>query len=83
MHVVYNQSLSHAEVLEDVFQDIVGGDLTASDFGEGVEGEAEVFGEEVAAEIVVEAVEDALEVGVGTGESVVVTGVCDDNLVGI
>ena len=37
-------SLSHAECAEDVVQGFLGGDLTASDVGEVVEGEAEVFG---------------------------------------
>ena len=55
--------------------------MTAGDFGEGVEGEAEVFGEEVATEIVVEAVEDTLQVGVGAGEGFVMTGVGDDDVV--
>jgi len=38
---------AHAEMLEDVIEGFLWGDLTAGDFGEGVEGEAEVFGEEV------------------------------------
>ena len=43
--------LSHAEVVEDVVEDLVGGDFAAGDFGEVKEGLAEVFADEVAAEL--------------------------------
>ena len=55
--------------------------MAAGDFGEGVEGEAEVFGEKIAAEVIVEAFEDAQEVGVGSDEGFVVAGVGDDDVV--
>ena len=41
--------LSHAEVFKDVVEDFVGGNLTASNFGKSIEGEAEVFSKKVAA----------------------------------
>ncbi len=55
--------------------------MAASDVGEGVEGEAEVFGEKVAAEFHRHAVKDALQMFVGTGEGVVVTGGGNDDVV--
>lgn len=55
--------------------------MAASDVGEGVEGEAEVFGEEVAAESLVYAVKDALQMFVGTGEGFVVAGGGNDDVV--
>ena len=35
---------SHAEVLENIVESFLGGDLSAGDFGEDVKGLAEVFG---------------------------------------
>ena len=57
--------LSDAEMAEDVVESFLGGDLTAGDVGEMVEGEAEVFGEEVTGEVGVEAFEDTEEGSVG------------------
>lgn len=57
--------LSHAEMAEDVVESFLGGDLTAGDVGEMVEGEAEVFGEEVTGEVGVEAFEDTEEGSMG------------------
>ncbi len=55
--------------------------MAAGDFGKGVEGEAKVFGKEVATESVVEAVEYALKMFVGANQSIVMTGIGDDNIV--
>ena len=63
--VVYKGSLADAEMAEDVVESFLGGDLTAGDVGEMVEGEAEVFGEEVTGEVGVEAFEDTEEGSVG------------------
>lgn len=60
-----NSLLSDAEMAEDVVESFLGGDLTAGDVGEMVEGEAEVFGEEVTGEVGVEAFEDTEEGSVG------------------
>lgn len=57
--------LSYAEMAEDVVESFLGGDLTAGDVGEMVEGEAEVFGEEVTGEVGVEAFEDTEEGSMG------------------
>ena len=57
--------LSDAEMAEDVVESFLGGDLTASDVGEMVEGEAEVRGEEVTGEVGVEAFEDTEEGSMG------------------
>ena len=57
--------LSDAEMAEDVVESFLGGDLTAGDVGEMVEGEAEVFGEEVTGEVGVEAFEDTEEGSMG------------------
>ena len=57
--------LSDAEMAEDVVESFLGGDLTAGDVGEMVEGEVEVFGEEVTGEVGVEAFEDTEEGSMG------------------
>lgn len=59
------KSLSDAEMAKDVVESFLGGDLTAGDVGEMVEGEAEVFGEEVTGEVGVEAFEDTEEGSMG------------------
>ena len=43
-------------MLKDVIEGLLGGDLAAGDFGEGIEGEAEVFGKKVAAQAVVKTI---------------------------
>ena len=58
----------------------MGGDLTASDFGEGIKGLAEIFTEEVSAKLHLESVDDALDVVVSTGEGIVMTGIIDDHI---
>ena len=55
--------------------------MTAGDFGEGVEGKAEIFGKEIAAEVVVEAVKDTKQMFVGTSQGIVMTGIGDDDVV--
>ena len=76
-------SLSDAEGAKDLIERLLWGDLAAGDVGEVVEGETEIFGKEVAAELVVEAVDDAEEAFMSQGEGFVVTGVGDDDVVGI
>ena len=63
--VVQTGLLTDAEMAEDVVESFLGGDLTAGDVGDMVEGEAEVFGEEVTGEVGVEAFEDTEEGSVG------------------
>ena len=55
--------------------------MAAGDFGKGVESEAKVFGKKVATESVVEAVEYSLKMFVGANQSIVVTGIGDDDIV--
>ena len=52
----------------------------ADDFGEVVDGGAEVFADEVAAEAEVEALLDFLDVGEGAGERLVVADVGDNDV---
>ena len=66
LRVVYKGSLAHAEVLEDVSKDFVGGDLGAGDLCKLVEGKTKIFGKKVAGELVLHAVENALQAFVGT-----------------
>ena len=58
----------------------MGGDLTSSDFGEGIKGLAEIFTEEVSAKLYLQTVDDALDVVVSTGEGIVMTGIIDDHI---
>ena len=78
--VVYKGSLAHAEMAKDVVEGFLGGDLTAGDVGEMVEGEAEVFGNEVGGEVRGEAVDDAGEGVVSMAEGFVVAGAGDDDI---
>ena len=55
--------------------------LTASDVGKVVEGEAEVFGKEVAREVLVEAVNDTEEACMSLHEGFVMAGIGDDDVV--
>ena len=59
----------------------MGGDLTASDFGEGIKGLAEIFTEEVSAKLYLQTVDDALDAVVRTGQRIVMTGIGDDDIV--
>ena len=74
---------SHAEGAKDLIECLLWRDLSTGDVGEVVEGETEIFGKEVAAELVVEAVDDAEEAFMSQGEGFVVTGVGDDDVIGI
>ena len=55
--------------------------MTTSYFSDGIESLAQVLAEEVAAELHLESVDDALNAVVRTGQSVVMTGVGDDDVV--
>ena len=72
---------AHAEILKDISQYFVGGYLTTSDLGQGVEGLTKVFAEEVATELHLESVDDALNTDVRAGKGFVMTGVGDDDIV--
>ena len=71
---------SDAEVLEDVVEAFLWGDLTAGDFGENVEDVAEVFAKQVATEAGVEAGDASLKGCLGAAEGFVVAGVGDDDV---
>ena len=72
---------SHAEVFKDISEYFGGSNLTAGDFGEGVNGLAEVFAEEIAAELHLETIDDALDTVVSTEEGIVVASIRHDNIV--
>lgn len=71
--------LSDAEVLEDVGEDFVGGDLGTEDFGEVVETLAKVFGDDVARKAEVESVEGSDYVEVGKVKGLLVADVGDED----
>ena len=73
-------SFAHAKVLENFIEGFLGGDLTASDFGKNIKGLAEIFGKEVAAESLLQAIDDTLDAVVRTKQSIVMTGVGDDDI---
>ena len=58
----------------------MGSDLTASDFGEGIKGLAEIFTEEVSAKLCLETVDNSLNALVGTSQSVIMTGIGDNEI---
>jgi hypothetical protein len=55
--------------------------LTTSNFGEGIESKAEVFGKEVSAELLVHTFKYTLKMRVGASQSVVMTGVGNDDII--
>ena len=65
---------------ENIVEGFLWSDGSASDFGEGIESEAEVFDDEVGGELCGETVIDADEGIVGTHEGFVVAGVGDDDI---
>ena len=69
--MIINYLLADAEIGEDITKHFIVRHF-ADDFGEVVDGGAEVFADEVAAEAQVEAVLYFLDVGEGTGEGFVV-----------
>ena len=73
--------LSHAEVLEDIVEDIVGGNL-ADDGTEIVETLAEVLADEVAREAGVQTVDDSEQGRARLGEGFVVAGIAHDGVFG-
>ena len=65
------------EILEDVYEDVLGGDL--ADYGaEAVDGQAEVFGGQFGRETGGQAVTDAEEGSAGVGQGLNVALVCDE-----
>ena len=67
-------------MLEDVVERFLCGDLPTCDFCKDIYGLAEVFGKEVAAELHLEPVNDAEDGFAGMQESIVVTGIGDDDV---
>ena len=65
--------LSHAEMAEDVIEGFLGGDESACDFGEGIEGEAEVFGHEVGGGMRLQACEHSVEMVGGSKKGIIMT----------
>ena len=55
--------------------------MTAGDFGEGVKGLAEIFTQKVSAKLHLETVDHALDAVVSTHQSVVMTGVGNNDIV--
>ena len=68
-------------MLEDIVQCFLATDLSASNFAQFFQDNFEVFGDDVAAHAHVHGFQDASEGGIGTGESLVVAGTCNDYVV--
>ena len=64
---------SHAEMAEDVVEGFLGGDESACDFGERVDGEAEVFGHEVGRGMRLQACEHSVEMVGGGKKGIIMT----------
>ena len=73
--------LADAEVLEDVAEDFVGGDLAAGDFAQSGDAGVKVLGNEVAWELLVHSVDGTTDGEEGFVEHLLVADVCDEKAV--
>ena len=76
------RSLPDAEILENIAEDLVGGDGLAEDGAKGFDGVAEVLGDKVGGALLIEAFADAEQGSAGNPKGFQVADVGNQGLVG-